>query len=94
MQITNKTHDARDGAPIGWGGDRTLRVGDRGRTEANEGEANFVLRFSTPPTLEEIERVYLQQLLEQPGISRATIARILGISERNTYRLIARYALR
>ncbi len=59
-----------------------------------EPEAGFALRFPTPPTLEEIEKVYLAQLLKRPGISRAEIADILGISERNTYRLIAKHELR
>ena len=57
-------------------------------------DTGFALRFATPPTLEEIEKVYLAQLLVRPGISRAEIADILGISERNTYRLIAKYDLR
>ena len=61
---------------------------------APEPESGFVLRFDAPPTLEEIEKVYLAQLLGRPGISRAEIADTLGISERNTYRLIAKHALR
>lgn len=59
-----------------------------------KGKENFSLSFATPPTLEEIEKVYLADLLRRPGISRAEIADILGISERNTYRLIAKYGLR
>jgi len=66
-----------------------LRLGRDGR-----GGKEFVLSFDAPPTLEEIEKTHLRQLLERPGISRAEIAQILGISERNTYRLIAKYGLR
>ena len=54
----------------------------------------FTLRFPSPPTLEEIEKAYLADLLKRPGVSRAEIAEILGISERNTYRLISKYDLR
>ena len=59
-----------------------------------KGKETFALSFANPPTLEEIEKVYLADLLRRPGISRAEIADILGISERNTYRLIAKYGLR
>ncbi len=45
------------------------------------------------PSLEELKRSYLARLLERHGGHRAQIAKILGISERNTYRLIKRYGL-
>lgn len=64
---------------------------DRG---SKGGPSGFSLAFGAPPTLEEIEKAYLADLLQRPGISRAEIADILGISERNTYRLIAKYGLR
>lgn len=54
----------------------------------------FSLDFAAEPTLEEIERAYLTRLMQRPGISRSEIAHLLGISERNTYRLLAKYGLR
>lgn len=54
----------------------------------------FRLEFEAPPTLEEIEHAYLVRLAARPNISRAEIASILGISERNTYRLLAKHKLR
>jgi two-component system NtrC family response regulator len=54
----------------------------------------FRLEFDEPPTLEEIEEVYLARLAARQNLSRAEMAAILGISERNTYRLLAKYGLR
>ena len=54
----------------------------------------FRLEFEAPPTLEEIERVYLTRLATRSDVSRAEMASILGISERNTYRLLAKHKLR
>ena len=45
------------------------------------------------PTLEQVKELYLKQLLERYQGHRAKIAEILGISERNTYRLLKRYHL-
>ncbi len=72
----------------------SLGLGVDPATARTTEEAGFVLRFPEQPTLEEIEKHYLATLLKRPGISRAEIAQILGISERNTYRLIAKYDLR
>lgn len=55
---------------------------------------SFRLEFDEPPTLEEIEEVYLARLAARQNLSRAEMAAILGISERNTYRLLAKYGLR
>ena len=55
---------------------------------------SFRLEFDAPPTLEEIERVYLTRLAARTDLSRADMAAILGISERNTYRLLAKHKLR
>ncbi|MDK9694786.1 MAG: sigma-54 dependent transcriptional regulator [Siculibacillus sp.] len=54
----------------------------------------FRLDFDTPPTLEEIERIYLTRLAGRSDLSRAEMASILGISERNTYRLLSKHKLR
>jgi DNA-binding NtrC family response regulator len=50
-----------------------------------------VLRFGPEPTLEEIEREYFRQVMAKHGGNRQKTAAVLGISERNVYRLIERY---
>ncbi len=50
--------------------------------------------FEQEPSLEEIERRYLEYLLDRHQGHRATVAAIMGISERNLYRLIKRHGLR
>lgn len=54
----------------------------------------FTLSFEAEPTLEEIERQYLQILTKKYAGHRARIAHILGVSERNIYRLLERYGLK
>lgn len=49
------------------------------------------LKFDHEPTLEEIEGSYLRLLLDRYSGHRARVAKALGVSERNTYRLIQRY---
>jgi len=46
------------------------------------------LKFDHEPTLKEVKRIYLSRLLELHCGHRNRVATILGISERNTYRLI------
>jgi two-component system response regulator AtoC len=50
-----------------------------------------VLRFSQDPTLEQIEREYLHQVIVKHGGNRQKTAAVLGISERHIYRLIEKY---
>jgi transcriptional regulator with PAS, ATPase and Fis domain len=50
-----------------------------------------VLRFSQEPTLEQIEREYLHQVMAKHGGNRQKTAAVLGISERHIYRLIEKY---
>ena len=50
-----------------------------------------VLRFSQEPTLEQIERDYLHQVMARHGGNRQKTAAVLGISERQIYRLIEKY---
>ncbi|HEB95964.1 MAG TPA: sigma-54-dependent Fis family transcriptional regulator [Sedimenticola thiotaurini] len=57
-------------------------------------EAGFSLNFDVEPTLQEIERRYLEQLLERYSGHRSRIARILGISERSVYRMLEKHGLR
>ncbi len=45
------------------------------------------------PTLEEIEASYLKLLLEKHAGHRTTIAQVMGVSERQVYRLIRKYKL-
>lgn len=51
------------------------------------------LPASTEPTLEQIEASYLRMLLEKYSGHRATVAQVMGISERQVYRLIRKYGL-
>ncbi len=53
------------------------------------------LRFSfdRPPTLEELKENYFRRMYERLNGHRAELARALGISERNVYRLIKKYGL-
>lgn len=47
-----------------------------------------VLSFDDEPTLEDLRTAYLELLLQRYDGNRRKVAAILGISERNTYRLI------
>ena len=53
----------------------------------------YALEFDHEPTLEDIKQSYLSKLIREHGGHRGRIAAILGISERNTYRLIKKYGL-
>ncbi len=57
------------------------------RTQTEE----TVLRFNQDPTLEQIEREYLHQIMAKYGGNRQKTAAVLGISERHIYRLIEKY---
>jgi DNA-binding NtrC family response regulator len=63
---------------------------DKSLLKARE-QSEFV--FDHEPTLEEIKRTYLAQLVVKHRGHRARIAEILGVSERNTYRLLKKYGL-
>ncbi len=51
------------------------------------------LPVGSSPTLEELEASYLKMLLDKHAGHRATVAQIMGISERHVYRLIGKYEL-
>ena len=51
------------------------------------------LSFKAEPTLEEIQQRYLRSVLTKYSGHRATVAKVLGVSERNLYRLIRKYGL-
>ncbi|MFO1172478.1 MAG: sigma-54 dependent transcriptional regulator [Hyphomicrobiaceae bacterium] len=57
------------------------------------GADQSVLSFDHEPTLEEIRRRYIGDLVVKYNGHRSRIAEVLGISERNTYRLLKKYAL-
>jgi DNA-binding NtrC family response regulator len=61
----------------------------------NETSSTFgtQLNYDHEPTLEEIEKSYLQTMLDKYSGHRAKIAQALGISERHTYRLLKKYEL-
>lgn len=54
----------------------------------------FTLSFETEPSLESIERHYLEILIRKYAGHRGRIAQILGISERSIYRLLERHGLK
>ena len=49
--------------------------------------------FASPPSLEDLKERYFRQMFERLRGHRAELARNLGISERNVYRLIKKYGL-
>ncbi len=49
--------------------------------------------FARPPSLEDLKERYFRQMYERLAGHRAELARALGISERNVYRLIKKYGL-
>jgi len=48
----------------------------------------FTFSFDHAPTLEEFAEAYLDRLLADRTMSRGEIARTMGVSERNLYRMI------
>jgi DNA-binding NtrC family response regulator len=52
------------------------------------------LHFDHDPSLEEMERRYLETLVNKYAGHRGRIAAVLGISERNIYRLLEKYGLK
>ena len=52
---------------------------------------DVVLRFSQEPTLEQIEQEYLRQVMTRHSGNRQKTAAVLGVSERQVYRLIEKY---
>jgi transcriptional regulator with PAS, ATPase and Fis domain len=58
-----------------------------------ESKNTCALNFDHEPSLSEIERHYLQLMLGKYAGHRARVAEVLGVSERNVYRLIKKYGL-
>jgi DNA-binding NtrC family response regulator len=74
------------------GRERRVRSEHLGTLAAKESAA-CVLAFEREPTLGEIEKDYLRRTLQRYSGNRAKAAGVLGISERNIYRLIKQYDL-
>ena len=51
------------------------------------------LSFEKEPTLEEIKEKYLGYLIDRHRGHRGRIASILGVSERNTYRMVKKFGM-
>ena len=56
--------------------------------------ADGQIRIQGEPSLEEIERHYLADLLQRYDGNRRKVAEVLGVSERTAYRMLARYGYR
>ncbi len=56
--------------------------------EQDSADTGLVLRFAEPPTLDGLRDAYLDLLLARFGGNRRTVADVLGISERNLYRIL------
>ena len=72
------------------------RPGDQIRSEhlafiPRDRAGDLILRFNPDPSLEQLEREYLRQMMAKHGGNRQKTAAVLGISERNIYRLIEKY---
>lgn len=76
-------------------GDNTLvRAGDLGLEEASSATPVHVeFALDHEPSLEELKKAYLARLVVNHRGHRARIAQILGVSERNTYRMLKKYGL-
>jgi DNA-binding NtrC family response regulator len=61
--------------------------------KAQKSDLGTQLQFDTEPTLAQVEKHYLQNLLEKYSGHRGKVAGVMGISERNIYRLIQKYSL-
>ena len=62
-------------------------------TSNNKKDMGFELSFDHQPTLQEIEKHYIKFLLNKYSGHRLKVAEALGVSERNTYRLLKKYGL-
>lgn len=65
-----------------------------GLPNGSSGTSDVVgLSFDHDPTWEDLQKAYLTQLLGKYSGHRSRVAKALGASERNTYRLIKKYGL-
>ena len=59
-----------------------------------EQAGQFSMSFQTEPSLEDIEKRYLELLIAKYAGHRGQIASVLGVSERSVYRLLEKYELK
>jgi len=62
-------------------------------TNRQSSDLGTQLQFEKEPTLDQVEKQYLHCLLEKYSGHRGKVAGVMGISERNIYRLIQKYDL-
>ncbi len=60
---------------------------------SSAGQNGVTLHFDKQPTLDEMRDTYTRLLLDTNGGNRKELAQVLGISERNTYRLLKKLGL-
>ena len=65
-----------------------------GKLENSNASLGVQLDFDFEPSLQEIEKCYLELLLEKYSGHRTSIAATMGISERNVYRLLEKHDLK
>ena len=70
---------------------RPEHLGLSGSSE--QARKHMELVFDHNPSLDEIKRTYLARLIAEYDGHRGQIAEALGVSERNTYRMIKKYDL-
>ena len=70
------------------GQDDEIKVSHVGRLHRQRMKDEFAFSFDHAPTLAEINDAYLDRLLKEDTMSRSEMAQILGISERNLYRML------
>lgn len=71
------------------GEENEIRVGHVGTLKRNtRPPAQIELSFETPPTLEQLTEAYFEKLLARGDRNRGDLARILGVSERQVYRML------
>ena len=71
-----------------------LSPGESTSGRCGNGSGYVCFDFDHEPTLEEIEGKYLRMMMGRYEGHRANIARCLGVSERNIYRMLARHGLK
>jgi len=71
------------------GSDDEIRVGHLGPLRRHpRANARYAFNFETPPTLDQIAAAYLRILVAEGTRSRAEMASVMGISERQLYRML------
>lgn len=65
-----------------------------GAMESSESSMGVHLDFDKEPSLQEIEKQYIELLIDKYSGHRNSIANVMGISERNVYRLLEKHGLK